>query len=320
MTDAPAAGPRQVSKRHHYLPEFYLSRWATGPHNKLIRFSKPYGDQVKAKPVSPKETGWVDRLYALEGVPPEQSDLFETAFFSPVDAKAATVLQKMKAGENVFTRAERQAWANFLMSLVLRHPESVQAIREHMMANAEHDRANPDQARWRRGDDDPAMMDEVPRQLSTEQGIGRVALNTLIRSIQSRHITESLMTTQWGTLVAPPFSTPLLTSDRPLIWVKGIAQPDFHLLLPIGPRRLFYAVHADSETKWRLRYMKASLLRDFVNEHVTRRAVKYVYGFGKYALPYVQAHMGVDPRPTLIDVLLDEQRMRDALRRQGPRR
>jgi Protein of unknown function (DUF4238) len=299
----------QISKRHHYIPEFYLKRWSSGKGT-LVEFSKPFGDRVRPKRVYPKQTGFVDRLYELRGVTPQQSQYIETGFFRPVDTKAATVLQKMEGGGCEFSGAERSAWSNFLMSLVLRHPENVTAIREHMLANVAEVRVRPIKARWRKGEDDPATVREILNQLGTEDGITRVALNTLVSSINSEKIGSALINTQWGMLTAPQFSPALLTSDRPLIWVNGVADRDFQLLLPLGPKRIFYAVHAGSEMEGRLRFMNAALLTDFMNEHVTRRAVRYVYSFGDRALGYVQARMGVDPRPTLVDQLLDLQRMR----------
>lgn len=41
---------------HHYLPSFYQARWV-GENSKLRRFSKPYGEKLVAKWVSPQVSG-----------------------------------------------------------------------------------------------------------------------------------------------------------------------------------------------------------------------------------------------------------------------
>jgi hypothetical protein len=37
------SGKQNPPWRHHYIPEFYLKRWASGKQGELVQFSKPYG-------------------------------------------------------------------------------------------------------------------------------------------------------------------------------------------------------------------------------------------------------------------------------------
>ena len=124
--------PQQPSWRHHYLPEFYLQRWTSARDStgtrKLVEFSKPYGNTVRPRFVTPKATGFLDSRRELEGLLPEHAQAMENTFFKPVDTKASTVLGKMEAGVLEFTDAEKSAWAQFLMSLVLRHPENLRGM------------------------------------------------------------------------------------------------------------------------------------------------------------------------------------------------
>src|SRR5215207_9747206 len=121
----------QVSWRHHYIPEFYLKQWANSK-GQLTQFSKPYRDTVVPKRVYPRQTGFVDRLYSLQGVPEEQADVYERLFFRPVDSLASDVLRKLKDGITSFTGAEKSAWSRFLVSLATRHPEALAAARQRL--------------------------------------------------------------------------------------------------------------------------------------------------------------------------------------------
>ena len=63
--------------RHHYLPVFYLARWA-GDDGKVCRFHRPYRDVVVSR-LTPEHTGFEDRLCSLEGAPAGQEQRIETA-------------------------------------------------------------------------------------------------------------------------------------------------------------------------------------------------------------------------------------------------
>ncbi|MGO8049828.1 DUF4238 domain-containing protein [Rhizobium leguminosarum] len=100
--------------RHHFLPVFFLEKWA-GVDDRLIEFSKPYKNTVRPRRTHPKGTGFIDRLYAIEGFSGEMSYEVERSFLSPVDSRASTALDAMLAG-NQPSPAERDAWARFVMS------------------------------------------------------------------------------------------------------------------------------------------------------------------------------------------------------------
>jgi hypothetical protein len=73
---------------HHYVPVFYLSRWA-GSDGCLCRFSRPYGNEAKPKRVVPKGTAFEPRLYETRGLPPEQAQTMEKDFMAKLDSDAA---------------------------------------------------------------------------------------------------------------------------------------------------------------------------------------------------------------------------------------
>ncbi|MCO6403529.1 DUF4238 domain-containing protein [Aurantimonas endophytica] len=52
------------STKHHYIPAFYLRRWA-GTDKKVTEFSRPYRDVV-VRSVMPERTGYQERLYELK--------------------------------------------------------------------------------------------------------------------------------------------------------------------------------------------------------------------------------------------------------------
>lgn len=100
--------------RHHYLPVFYLARWA-GPDGRLCRFHRPYRAVVVSR-LTPEHTGYEERLYSLEGGPAGQEQRIETDFMNAlVDSPAAPVLEKLIArGPAHLTNTENRTCCGFL--------------------------------------------------------------------------------------------------------------------------------------------------------------------------------------------------------------
>lgn len=136
------------SCRHHYLPEFYLKRWASR-EGRLVEFSRPWADVVKPKRVYPRETGFVDRRKELQGLSREVAHAVEEKFFSPVDSEAADVLTRIERNETDFSGDERSAWARFVLSLVFRVPEIYPKARDQLAEEVARTSAAALHRRWR---------------------------------------------------------------------------------------------------------------------------------------------------------------------------
>src|SRR4051794_13646690 len=81
--------------RHHYIPKFYLRRWA-GPDGKICQFSRPHRVVVPLR-CHPAATGYLDRAYELQGFAPLLAQQVETEFFKPVDSWASDALMNLEA-------------------------------------------------------------------------------------------------------------------------------------------------------------------------------------------------------------------------------
>ena len=110
--------------KHHYIPVFYLKQWAGGDKS-LCEFSKPY-DRVKGRRIHPDGTGYVHGLNTIPGVPLHDAQYLENVFFKFTDNFAAIALRALLSNPPWhFTPEIRSAWSRFLMSLIVRNPESV---------------------------------------------------------------------------------------------------------------------------------------------------------------------------------------------------
>lgn len=314
----------QVSSRHHYIPEFYLKRWCCAEGH-LVQFSKPFGNVVDPQRVSPRGTGFVKKLYMLEGVPDGLSALLEENFFKPIDDRGATVLKKIELGQQVFNDAERVAWTQFILSLLFRHPENIAAVKSRLLDTLTTTSASAEwrwRRQWKRGDTlslRGAMRYEIERDPAQVQ---RQALQVVADLAASERIGNPIARMFWGSIPLPLSVEPLFSSDRPVLKFGGLDDAGCHILMSIGPRRVFWAANSRGMANT-IKMQAHATIAGFVNQQTVRRAVKYVYAMSDNRLTYVQENMSaeLDPSPAEMIALLDRcgalRRMRRAFNPPG---
>ena len=107
----------------------------------------------------------------------------------------------------------------------------------------------------------------------------------------------------WGSY-SLPFQLPeLLTSDRPVHWFDPPQSEGCHILMPVSPKRIFWATNT-TDMALTIRTRPPADLLAFMNQHTVKRAVRYVYGQSDRHLAYVQEQMGVNPEVTIPDKLM----------------
>lgn len=205
-----------IPEKHHYLPVWYLDRWAK--EGKVMRFVRPRGADhpVNMKPKPPTAIGYQRNLYAIptEADPRERQRL-ELDFYQRIDDRAAIAFAKIDRDENG-TGDDRVAFAQFVLSLVLRNPEVIRHGREEL-----RDRLGPE-----------ARESEIEDLLTAH-------VNTLLADIiQSPTSIERVGRMKVFKIVLNHAKRALLTSDRPTMLSMNVPGPDGFIVFPYGPDRL----------------------------------------------------------------------------------
>ena len=291
-----------VPLKHHHLPVFYLARWA-GEDGRLCQFSRPH-EEVISHRKHPAQTGYVERLYELSGLPPEEAQRIEQRFMQRLDSLAATALRMLDEDDPRITREPqpRSAWSRFIMSLLLRAPQDITALKSGVAE--EWARCIPDlQARHvaKRTLNDPTTLEEYLAQRSPEY-MDQWAMSLLPSLIDHEKIGELLNNMRWLVRRIGSDSGGFLTSDRPVIMSWTLKEPNAFLFLPIGPKAMFVAVN-DLETQRMVEERNPAEQVEAVNRFVAGRAIRFVYAHNDAALDYVRKHMGTKPRSTLLEQL-----------------
>lgn len=295
---------------HHFIPQFYLRRWSN-PERKVCRFSRPY-DKIIPKMTPISGTGGQDRLYELKTVSPEYAQWFEKGPMKAIDTAANHVLDLLEAGKvESLTVDQRKMWAGFLMSMLMRGPRDIEAIKAAYAD--EWQRLIPEIVADFEGSENEitrSLAKNIPEMLAKDSPLlGDWGLEMAVSLMDHSGIGTIIINMQWMVREFPEDAPELLTSDRPVMQSGELIANDDYLMLPIGPRKLFIAV-GDIETVLRVRAYDAALQAEAVNKFIVGRAQECVYGTNDVQLEFVRKHFGTRPKKSLFE-RLSEFRKRD---------
>jgi Protein of unknown function (DUF4238) len=296
-----------IPLKHHYLPVFYLRRWAS-QDGRLYEFSRPH-KEVVARRKYPGQTAYVERLYEMPGLPPVKAQQIEQGFMQLLDSQAAEAL---KALDNDDPRIKtdsrlRSAWSRFIMSLLLRAPNDIAALKAGVME--EWLRAIPDlEALYasRRSPEDPPTFFEYFATLSPDE-VARWAISLAPKLIDHSGIGAILNNMRWLVVRISSEVGEFITSDRPVVMSWTLAEEHAYLFLPIGPKTLFVAVN-DKATQKLVEARSPAERVDVTNQFVAGRAINYVYSLNNAPLNLVRKHMGTEQRKSLMGRLAEWRR------------
>jgi hypothetical protein len=268
-----------LSRKHHYIPIFYLKQWC-GEDKKLCEYSKPY-DKVKPLRKYPSETAFETDLNTMTALAPTVQDIVERRLMSGVDNNAARALQLLLDQRiNDLDAAQRTAWAVFVISLTRRTPESMQRLRERLRIDMEAHGVYSD------------LEGMYENNEASRQTIFQVQYAMLFQSVvTSRRIGTHLINMRWSVARFANTKHTLLTSDRPFVMTNGIGHPKSHIAVPISPVHCFIAA-ATPEEERTLHTIDAENFMFQINNRMALQARKFVYGADDGQLRFVANRFG----------------------------
>ncbi len=278
--------------KHHYLPEFYLKQWA-GEDRKLCQYSKVHGNRIFTRRVFPSETGFLNRLYSVDGASEDLEHRVEEDFYSPADSKAAQSMSLLLSGTQKIDLniSQVSSWSRFLLSLMLRMPEDVAMLKKRWR-NAMLDVSDDAEADYkaRRQPNDPETFREFiharPNHVFEQE-----ALELLVNLNDSELTGNLLNSMNWHIIDLAKSKFELFLSDRPLFVLRPLGDEDGTLCLPVGPHSLFIASKKSEDINRFLSTKPDSNVRD-VNRIVVSQAVKFAYATSDAPLRFMQNNFG----------------------------
>lgn len=276
--------------KHHFIPVSYTKEWA-GADGNVCEYSRPY-DVVKPRRVNPDGTGYIRGLNTIPHSDPAIAEYIEREFLKITDDAGARVLQMLTSGSAItWTTKTRSAWSRFIVSLMTRNPEFVGHVGAEVAAFFDPERSKEVNERYRaiKRPEEPDTYEEYIA--PTGNPAGRASAIAMQRIIDSPLMGGHLNQMRWSIISFRNERHTLLTSDRPILMTNGLAGPDNHLIMPIGPRRLFIAANT-AEVERAITNMHPRDVMEQVNDRVVSQARKYVWGTDDTQLRFVQNRFG----------------------------
>lgn len=258
-----------IPKKHHYLPQFFMQRWA-GHDGVITEYRHPH-NRVTMKRKVPSETGYIEELYSDESKSdPIERQALELVFLQRIDSKAAECLRHLETQPGKpLDPVLRDSWSRFLMSLMHRSPERVKWISEKVRKYEQEDLTPLMETKYlelRTSSDPPDYQSWLAEKGEAHPEL-RVKLLKMI--IDNKRIGETLNNMQWQLSWLPRPRHGFLTGDQPLMMSDGIGHPRGFVALPVGPDRVFVAANDKSTLK---AFASAPYLELAMNDACTRQS------------------------------------------------
>jgi hypothetical protein len=264
--------------RHHFVPQFLLTRWATNGRVLAYRWIERIG-RVVVSPTSVAECCQIEDLHAYFGLSRESRNTPETDYFTPqIDTPAAGAHAAfLKGGVECLTPEQRTAWARFLLAFGVRTPETLRLMGpKHFRIAMASDLANPRAPVEIEARVNAAIADAMPRLARN------VPLNIAMELSSDGRRIAAVRAMDWWLTNLDQGSAVL--SDRPLLcdpsqnWPCGIGydNPACTISIPIAPNVVFHAAN-DFRTRSRLSNMSSQEIRQCMNAASIDRAVEFIY-------------------------------------------
>lgn len=267
----------QQSRRHHYIPQFLSKLWI-GKDGKLCEHSRPHKALVsQRKP--PKAVGFERDLYSLPGAIPSDVAFVEDRFFAIGDQRACNALQVILTGNLAnFSREHREAFTRLLVSFYHRTPDRVQYIRETLANETQRviDEVREEIRIGARPPPRPGMDFEQYAANLMAKTYDFLWGKSLMSLVDSQMVGPAVFNMRWATRRLPRSERDLLLGDHPLVRSNGIAHPEGHIALPLGPRLLFLATNTLETQRQILGQSDERIVRD-CNRETLRHAKRFVY-------------------------------------------
>jgi hypothetical protein len=216
-----------IPRDHHYLPQFYLERWARD--GTVVRYVRPRGANgpldCKRKP--PKAVAYERDLYQQPDIQDlAASQALELKFFQQIDDRAAIALRKLEEGERG-TGEDRVALSRFMVSLLHRSPSRLTAMRKELAqrtTGAPYDGLE--------GDEFDRVLKATTNRLLAE----------LVHSPEAARLVSQFRAFKVDVSAS---SKTLLTSDRPVMLSAQLVASDAFMIMPYAPDRLLILTHKE---------------------------------------------------------------------------
>lgn len=300
-----------VSKRNHYLPQFYLNNFMLNNESHFWVYYKGKDDPI---PQTPINTGIETNLYNIKGQDDIWDDSVEKKLFAPIDGIGSTVISRIIESKYFIEKDDFNNMALFLSFMATIVPRTIQAVREfaESLVTGNTRELVKDKERFMSLLDDfqkekpdyqmkisPEEMFEFVKDIENRAKLTVNKKFATGMSISSyKPILDEILKMNWCICRAPselffitsdcPCVPFILNADGSAIIVAGFGQDNVEITFPLTPSICLYlskkpmkryrAIHKNLVKEFNKRTAYAA--NKFIVSHIK---CKYVLGINKWA-------------------------------------
>lgn len=277
----------QKAKRHHFIPQFWIKRWAD--ENGFVKRYRRFGSYVDVRTEPPKSVGYFHNLYELP-VGLRTNHSLEESFFKPLDDRASKVFNVMdQEGDHTLSREQAVTLGVFILSLLNRTPEGLNSIRE--AANAEYQSALSEACEKFDADVVKAFEAAQP-----DNAPDIAFYRNFVKLMTSENLVGFISRMHWRILYRDTDTHPLLLSDDPLARTNGFRRPGGHFAFPLSPDKMAMAFYEEKLAEETL-LVPAKILFDELNAQTVGAARHFVVAKTEKHTRFIRNRFGRDLRP-----------------------
>ena len=262
--------PKQQSKKHHYVPVFYMNRWCN--EDGKIHTVKNINGKIIRNNHTPDHTGFEYHLYSYhEDMNSDNRAEMEEDYFKPIDNEGAKIVKKMIEGGDL-EEGDIGLWAQFITTMRIRTPDNIARIKnegqdalEKALVPAQKDYSEA------RNEHDPVDAGDW-LQINRPGLKESVGLRQIPAIALNEQVIECFLSFNWHVVNFERSSKPLLTSDKPCVFTMGLDKSNCVIALPLSPHHAFFAFRSESEAQRSLMNSRISCLAAALNDSVVRQA------------------------------------------------
>lgn len=265
----------QQSKKHHYVPVFYLKRWCN--QDGQVQVIRNIQGKVARSSRAPNYLNFELHLYSYaQSFDASDHAEIESKFYMPLDNEGARIVSKMVEGRPLDKR-DKILWTQFLMAMRVRTPENVARIRSALEGGLlrEMELAQHDYQKLRDDSDPLTAVDWL--QVMRPGLLESLGVCQLPKISSDPEVMQEIASFEWHVLNLGGSSRPLLTSDRPCVYTTGIDHRDCVIALPLSPTYASFAFRPDSKAKRALMKTPISRVAGALNRSVVTQAYSRAY-------------------------------------------
>lgn len=297
------------SRKHHFVPQFYLKKWCIKGEERLYRTGIVSGKWIRGKQLV-KNICCENNLHKIFG-----SDgstwCFEENFITPnIDTPFSEIHKKvLDLGVDSLLENDRRIYASYIAALQARNPRTIKQYYEPLF------------------DEEILPPNDIPKHYKeswgefskvlksshrTKNDFGKLILRAILGQIDS--FGQMLMTCSWVQCDFPEDVAPVLTSNYPLVATAGFGNKESMYVFPLSPKSILL-MHKDYDFLAEHKKVNLKHLITMLNCIIAGYATE-VYYSNKGHEEFVNRYLGVfipgerrrDAKKTLDDAILFSER------------